>query len=153
MPAYRGRSGQAMFLQQARRAPITRDAWVQYWAASVVKPMPAGAGEAAMADSVRGGSCLCDPTGPPGICWSAAPASPRLRPGVVIVSPNRPGVVPQPWPKLADRFTVWREGKRCDLLEPAGARILPDRAERGDRPWVPVVRSRSGRPTSCRRLR
>jgi competence protein ComEC len=44
---------------------------------------------------------------------------------------------PQPWPKLVDRFTVWRNGSAAIWLEPDGARVVTDRAERGFRPWVP----------------
>jgi competence protein ComEC len=38
---------------------------------------------------------------------------------------------------LVDRFTVWRNGSAAIWLELNGARIVTDRAERGDRPWVP----------------
>ena len=47
------------------------------------------------------------------------------------------GLCPRPWPQLVDRFTVWRNGSAAIWLEPNGARIVTDRAERGDRPWVP----------------
>jgi competence protein ComEC len=38
---------------------------------------------------------------------------------------------------LVDRFTVWRNGSAAIWLEAGGARIVTDRDERGDRPWVP----------------
>jgi competence protein ComEC len=47
------------------------------------------------------------------------------------------GLCPRPWPQLVDRFTVWRNGSAAIWLEPDGARVVTDRAERGDRPWVP----------------
>jgi competence protein ComEC len=36
-----------------------------------------------------------------------------------------------------DRFTVWRDGSAAIWLDADGARIVTDRIERGDRPWVP----------------
>jgi competence protein ComEC len=63
---------------------------------------------------------------------------------IVAAEPAR-GLCPKPWPKLVDRFTVWRYGPVAIWLDPGGARVLTDRAERGARPWVPpppVPRSR-----------
>ena len=40
--------------------------------------------------------------------------------------------------RLVDRFTVWRDGSQAIWLDVAGARVLSDRAARGDRPWVPA---------------
>ena len=47
------------------------------------------------------------------------------------------GLCPRPWPQLVDRFTVWRNGSAAIWLEADGARVVTDRSERGDRPWVP----------------
>ncbi len=47
------------------------------------------------------------------------------------------GLCPRPWPRLVDRFTVWRNGSAAIWLEPNCATIVTDRTERGDRPWVP----------------
>ena len=38
---------------------------------------------------------------------------------------------------VIDRFSVWREGAYAIWLDPAGARVLSDRAERGERVWMP----------------
>jgi competence protein ComEC len=46
-------------------------------------------------------------------------------------------VCPWPSPRAVDRFTVWREGAAAIWLEPHGVRVLTDRADRGERPWVP----------------
>jgi competence protein ComEC len=54
---------------------------------------------------------------------------------IVSAEPAR-GLCPKPWPKLVDRFTVWRYGSVAIWLEPDGARIMSDRWDRGDRPWV-----------------
>ena len=39
--------------------------------------------------------------------------------------------------RLLDRFTVWRDGAHAVWIEGASVRVLSDRAERGERPWVP----------------
>jgi competence protein ComEC len=57
---------------------------------------------------------------------------------IVSAEPAR-GLCPKPWPQLVDRFTVWRYGSTAIWLERDGARVLTDRTERGDRPWVPPV--------------
>ena len=38
---------------------------------------------------------------------------------------------------VVDRFAVWRDGAHAVWLGPDGARVLSDRAHRGERPWVP----------------
>jgi competence protein ComEC len=57
---------------------------------------------------------------------------------IVSAEPAR-GLCPKPWPKLVDRFTVWRYGSAAVWLQPNGAFMLTDRTERGDRPWVPPL--------------
>ena len=52
---------------------------------------------------------------------SAEPLRPRCGSGVAI-----------------DRFTVWREGAQAVALGGQGARVVSDRAWRGERPWVPA---------------
>jgi competence protein ComEC len=54
---------------------------------------------------------------------------------VVSAEPAR-SVCPRPSPRPVDRFTVWKEGAVAIWLEPHGARVLTDRADRGERPWV-----------------
>jgi competence protein ComEC len=57
---------------------------------------------------------------------------------IVSAEPAR-GLCPKPWPKLVDRFTVWRYGSTAIWLDRDGARFVTDRQERGDRPWVPPL--------------
>lgn len=45
---------------------------------------------------------------------------------------------------LLDRFTVWRDGAAAVWIEGGTARVVTDREERGNRPWVP------GPPTARR---
>ncbi|WP_051213329.1 ComEC/Rec2 family competence protein [Rubritepida flocculans] len=42
-----------------------------------------------------------------------------------------------PGSQLVDRFALWRDGAHAVWLTGAGARVLSDRAHRGERPWVP----------------
>ncbi|MBV8402166.1 MAG: hypothetical protein JOZ17_26105, partial [Acetobacteraceae bacterium] len=56
---------------------------------------------------------------------------------IVSAEPAR-GLCPRPWPRLIDRFTVWRRGAQAIWLEPDGVRIYSDLDDRGSRPWVPV---------------
>ena len=55
---------------------------------------------------------------------------------IVSAEPAR-GLVPEPWPALVDRFTVWRYGAVAIWLNGRHAYVLTDRAYRGVRPWVP----------------
>jgi competence protein ComEC len=65
---------------------------------------------------------------------------------IVSAEPAR-GLCPKPWPKLVDRFTVWRYGSAAIWLDRDGARVLTDRWDRGDRPWVqPVPKPRKAAP-------
>lgn len=135
------RSGQSMFLQLAQGgSKFTRDSWAQYWAASTVKPMP-GAGEASDGTiRCEEGACLLRPYADrPGILLVRGALHPAGCDQVSIIVSAEParGLCPKPWPKLADRFTVWRDGSVAVWLDAASARVLTDRAERGNRPWVP----------------
>jgi competence protein ComEC len=130
-----------MFLQQSQGgAKFTRDAWVQYWDADLVKPIPVAGDAADGAIYCADGACLLRPyPDRPGallVRGADHPAGCDQVSVIVSAEPAR-GLCPKPWPKLADRFTVWREGSVAIWLDSARARILTDRAERGDRPWVP----------------
>ena len=140
------RTEQGAFVQRtAGGSSFVQDAWQQYWASGPMRMLPQELG----ADIVT-----CEP----GAC--------RLRPreaavAVLLVQDKRNSAfcadaalvisaVParyacaSPALPLVDRFTVWREGAAAIWLEPGGARILTDRADRGDRPWVPQAQSRRG---------
>jgi competence protein ComEC len=66
---------------------------------------------------------------------------------VVSAEPAR-GFCAWPSPRLVDRFTVWKDGSVAIWLEPHGARVLTDREDRGDRPWVPPPPKPRPRPVS-----
>jgi competence protein ComEC len=85
-------------------------------------------------------ACLLRPyPGRPGALLARGVAHPDFCDQISIIVSAEParGLCPRPWPKLVDRFTVWRNGSAAVWLDPDGARILTDRSERGDRPWVP----------------
>jgi competence protein ComEC len=132
------RTGQGVFVQQMQGgSKFTRDAWAQYWAVEALQPMPEtiGPGIGCGKDTCllrpypdRPGALLARGARQSDVCG--------LISVTVSAEPAR-GLCPRPWPKLVDRFTVWREGSAAIWLEPDGARIMTDRLERGDRPWVP----------------
>ncbi len=89
--------------------------------------------------SVTRKSACCGPIPTvPAQCWCAVPGTPRFcqRSSVIVSAEPARGLCPRPWPKLVDRFTVWRYGSTAVWLDREGARVLTDRTERGDRPWV-----------------
>jgi competence protein ComEC len=133
------RTADGMLLQQSQGgSKFTRDAWMQYWAIAAVTPIPASgdAGAAHCGD----GFCIVRPyPDRKGVLLARGATRPDGCDQVSVIVSAEParGLCPKPWPKLADRFTVWREGSVAIWLRPAGATILTDRAARGDRPWVP----------------
>jgi competence protein ComEC len=109
------------------------DAWRQYWGLDVAGVFPdapeAGADCAAQSCLLRphaGAAAVLARAGGPVACGDAA----------VLISAE-PVRAPCAAVALVDRFTVWREGAQAIWLGPDGARVLSDRAVRGDRPWVP----------------
>jgi competence protein ComEC len=160
------RTEQGAFLQQAQGGSrFTRDAWAQYWGIQTFHTFPEEGsvdiprGKVAAQLSLDGDTETSAPTPSPIRCEKdACLLRPFLdRPGallargpaqhpngcdqasvVVSAEPAR-GLCRKPWPKLVDRFTVWRYGSTAIWLDRDGARIVTDRWERGDRPWVPPL--------------
>ena len=137
------RTPRGMFVQQVQGgSKFTREAWAQYWASPVVERIPT-LGEAD--DGVircDEGACVLRPyPDRPGALLARGAEHPAGCDQVSVIVSAEPArkLCPKPWPKLADRFTVWRDGSVAIWLRPDGARVLTDRAERGERPWVPPV--------------
>jgi competence protein ComEC len=133
------RTAEGAFLQQTQGGSrFTRDAWLQYWALDDFKPLPAK-GEAGPIQC-NDGYCLLRPyPDRKGVLLARGarhPAGCGQASIIVSAEPAR-GLCPHPWPKLVDRFTVWRNGSAAIWLNPKRAVVLSDRDERGDRPWVP----------------
>lgn len=144
------RTSTGVFIQRAQGGnAFTRDNWLQYWAADSAKPIPKEGEAADGAISCDGGACLLQPRGDrqTALLVQEAKRFVSCRGASVIVSlePAR-GLCPKPWPRLADRFTTWREGSVAIWLDPGGLRILTDREERGSRPWVPPLPTPTRKP-------
>jgi competence protein ComEC len=132
------RSGQGAFLQQTSGgSKFIRDSWAQYWAVRSFQPMPDGTEPVV---SCHDDACLLRPyPDRPGAMLARGARHPDFCAQVSVTVSAEParGLCPRPWPQLVDRFTVWRNGSAAIWLEAGGARIVTDRDERGDRPWVP----------------
>jgi competence protein ComEC len=131
------RTPEGAFLQRVSGgSKFTRDAWAQYWAAGSFQMIPEnGTGVLDCQPDV----CLLKPyPDRPGamlVRGALHPAGCGAVSVIVSAEPAR-GLCQKPWPKLVDRFTVWRFGSAAIWLDKGGARVLTDRWERGDRPWV-----------------
>jgi competence protein ComEC len=147
------RTTSGMFLQQTQGgSKFTRDAWAQYWAARQVKPMAVSGDEADGGIHCADHVCLLRPypdrLGALLVRGADHPAGCDQVSVIISAEPAR-RLCLKPWPKLADRFTVWRDGSVAIWLDPGSARVLTDRAERGDRPWVPgPPKPRQAAPTT-----
>jgi competence protein ComEC len=132
-----------VYLQLASGASkFTRDAWLQYWAAGTPRAMPKAGERIDGAVTCQQDACLLRPLprAKAALLVRGAAHPDGCQEASVIVSaePAR-GLCPRPWPALVDRFTVWRNGATAIWLDGGRARILTDRAYRGDRPWVPPL--------------
>ncbi|WP_203074107.1 ComEC/Rec2 family competence protein [Falsiroseomonas ponticola] len=156
------RTAEGVFLHRVPGATnFTRDAMLRAFGVTEARPLPES-GEAA------GGAIACTPSAcrfrpradageavllrsPPPARGSSPPARGRRadppdaaalaaacgRAALILaLEPVRPrcgqGVT-------IDRFAMWRDGAQAAWLGTAGARVVSDRAWRGDRPWVPPV--------------
>jgi len=126
------RSGQGLFLQLAPGAShFTEDAFERYWAGTA-RPLQSAPPEAV---SCTQADCLlrARPGGPAALLLRGETPG-RCGQAVVLIAAE-PVHVGCPGLPTIDRFTVWRSGPQAIWLNPE-VRILSDRAERGDRPWI-----------------
>ena len=133
------RTPSGLFVQQGQGASrFTLDSWRQLWAMGELAPMPEALPDGSIVCAA--GACLLRPRpeGAAALLLGSAEHPAQCRDAAVLISaePAR-GRCPRPWPILVDRFTVWRQGATAIWLDPDGARVLTDRAERGAQPWVP----------------
>jgi competence protein ComEC len=161
--AVRTRDG--AFLQATQgAAKFTRDAWAQYWAIGSFQAMPSDgfppppspesrpvSDEGTLNDPpdqadaktflirCEDDACLLRPyPDRPGALLIRGSRHPKscARASVIVSAEPARGLCAKPWPKLVDRFTVWRYGSAAIWLNRDGALIVTDRWDRGDRPWV-----------------
>jgi competence protein ComEC len=125
-----------LFIQRQQGASnLTRNAWLRLYGQDAAKPLPA---EGASPD----GKLSCDAEG----CrFDAGAGAFFVRRGNIMARCGAVAVIISAEPIrqrcrqsiLIDRFSVWRDGAHAIWLSPEGARVMSDRAWRGDRPWVP----------------
>ena len=138
-----------VFIHQAQGgSKFTRDAWLQYWAAASDAAFPATSDGMIACQKDH---CLlrAQPGGKAALLVRGTYRPPDCRDISIIVAtePAR-GLCGRPWPKLADRFTTWRDGAVAIWLDADQAHFVTDRQVRGDRPWVPPVPTPRARPAS-----
>ncbi len=132
------RTGGEAWLQSRSGARFTEKEWQQFWAIPGFTPLP-------KTGSAAGGTVACNDTGcrlrarSDGaavlLVRDPATAAPACDAVLLVAAEPLQRLCPD-LPRI-DRFTVWRDGAQAVWLEPGGVRILSDRDERGDRPWVP----------------
>ena len=135
------RTPHGAFVQHAQGGSrFIEDAWAQYWGVGSFQPVPDLGEEPGGVVRCEKDFCVLRPYDDrPGALLVRGPTRPsgcNVVSVIVSAEPAR-GLCPKPWPALVDRFAVWRNGSAAIWLESGGARIVTDRMERGDRPWVP----------------
>ena len=122
------------YLQSRPGAPrFVQDSWIQYWAEPLAAPFP---------ESGEPGPVRCDADGCRIIQSGTAVLLARsLHPmdctGAALLISAEPARAVCPALPHIDRFTVWRDGAQAVWLRNGQAYVLSDRANRGERPWVP----------------
>ena len=144
------RTEQGVFLQQTRSGSnFTRDAWFTRWYVSAAAQLPADGLNGAW--NCQRDSCVFHPRdGDMAALLVRGPSRPKTCVGAAVVVSAEParGFCAWPSPRPVDRFTVWKDGPVAIWLEAKGARVLTDREERGNRPWVPPPPKPRPRPVS-----
>jgi competence protein ComEC len=137
------RVGRSVYLQhESGASKFTRESWLQYWAADAAQDIPKNGDAAEGAISCGEDVCLLRPVDHAKTAMlvrGAVHPDGCAETSVIVSAEPARRLCPRPWPALVDRFTVWRYGAAAIWLEPRHARVLTDRAYRGDRPWVPPM--------------
>jgi competence protein ComEC len=144
------RTPAGVYLQQRQGgSAFVRDAWLQLWMSPNVATFPPEGTVANGAIVCVKDACLLRPQpdtkaillvrGP------SRPAGCAEASTIVSAEPAR-GLCGKPWPRLVDRFTVWRDGSAAVWLTQDGVTLVTDRMARGDRPWVPPPPQPKARP-------
>lgn len=134
------RAGATLYTQKVSGASaMTRDNWQRIYAAPGTEALPRQGEAAEGAVRCSAGACRISLGGATPIAVVLRGDQPQEACGsaavVVSAEPVRGACLAQ----VVDRFAVWRNGPHAIWLDPAGVRVVSDRAFRGDRPWVPPV--------------
>jgi competence protein ComEC len=137
------RTDAGMFVQQMPGAArFTREAWQQYWAMASPQRIPLEGSAADGAIVCAKDACMLHPVaGAKGALLVRGATHPDGCADASVIVSSEPArrLCPPPWPALVDRFSVWRYGATAIWLDRERARVLTDRAYRGERPWVPPL--------------
>jgi competence protein ComEC len=117
----------------------------------VASPADRGEPDAPASDSIRcePAACLLRPyPDRPGALLARGDPHPNFcdQASIIVSAEPARGLCPRPWPRLVDRFTVWRYGSVAIWLDQGGASFVTDRSVRGDRPWVAPLPQPRKRP-------
>jgi competence protein ComEC len=123
------RGGEVWLRQGPGGSNFTRDSWMAYWGERTWRSLPGCEGVCPLLPGV-----LLLGAGAPVVCDGQL---------LISAEPIRNAC---PVGRRIDRFTVWREGAQAVWLRQEGAVILSDRANRGARPWVLPLPTRTRLP-------
>lgn len=124
------RDGGYWLQSRSGASKFVRDAWRDHLASGPLQPLQEG-----RPTSCTATACRIEPAGLL-LLRDASRAMDCAGVRLLISAEPARGECPAGVPYL-DRFSVWRDGAHAVWLAPDGPRILSDRANRGDRPWVP----------------
>ena len=124
------RDGGYWLQSRSGASKFVRDAWRDHLASGPLQPLQEG-----RPTSCTATACRIEPAGLL-LLRDASRAMDCAGVRLLISTEPARGECPAGVPYL-DRFSVWRDGAHAVWLAPDGPRILSDRANRGDRPWVP----------------
>ena len=153
--------GEVFLERRAGASRFTSELWLRGFGDGEAAPLPVRGEAASGRITCTPESCLLrDAAGAPAVIL-LRPRTPRgatdprrgphpacgLAPVILSPEPLRGDC---PGSMVVDRFSVWRDGAHAVWLQ-GDARVLSDRAWRGDRPWVPprpVPRAQSQEPAA-----
>jgi len=131
------RAEDGMYVQTAGSpARFTLESWQVLWRSRLVQPLGCGRAPCELQARPDGPRALLVRGDPPDSACAAAVVL-SLEPVRLECAVRRP---------VVDRFSVWREGATAIWLRPDGVRVLSDRADRGERIWMPRPNPRNRLP-------
>lgn len=131
-------AGDVLFRQEGSVAAFVRDAFARYWAAPDPIRLPVQSTE-----NIACSETICRLRAQPNardvlILLNGDSIAPEDCANAALVIAAVPLRGPCPDIPFIDRFTVWRGGAVAIWLNPASPRLVSDRQDRGERPWVEI---------------